>query len=181
MMSGVPLETCWAFNKLWNNKFYYKAASCWYFYWASDSWVGLLSCFYSGKWQTFLLMSAVNCLYLLILLLIHCPVTRRDILWTADYITKYTNKWTGTLFVTALYELKVTENKEAALPNYVTRFLRTLLKDEISPAKLPGIVHKLQLNSCKIISTGDFLRTTVGKYLHHKTGTFCAASTCSTF
>jgi len=32
-MSGVPLETCWAFKKLWNNKFYYKAASCWYFYW----------------------------------------------------------------------------------------------------------------------------------------------------
>ena len=33
MMSGMPLETCWGFNKLWNNKFYYKAASCWYFYW----------------------------------------------------------------------------------------------------------------------------------------------------
>ena len=33
MTSGVPLETCWAFKKLWNNKFYYKAASCWYFYW----------------------------------------------------------------------------------------------------------------------------------------------------
>ena len=33
MMSGVPLETCWAFNKLWDNKFYYKAASGWYFYW----------------------------------------------------------------------------------------------------------------------------------------------------
>ena len=33
MMSGVPLETCWAFKKLWNNKFYYKAASCWYLYW----------------------------------------------------------------------------------------------------------------------------------------------------
>jgi len=33
MMSGVPLETCWAFKKLWNNKFHYKAASCWYFYW----------------------------------------------------------------------------------------------------------------------------------------------------
>jgi len=32
-MSGMPLETCWAFNKRWNNKFYYKAASCWYFYW----------------------------------------------------------------------------------------------------------------------------------------------------
>ena len=43
MMSGVPLETCWAFNKLCNNKFYYKAASCWYFYWVTlrctDPWV----------------------------------------------------------------------------------------------------------------------------------------------
>jgi len=33
MMSGVPFDTCWAFKKLWNNKFYYKAASCWYLYW----------------------------------------------------------------------------------------------------------------------------------------------------
>ena len=33
IMSCVPLETCWAFKKLWNNKIYYKAASCWYFYW----------------------------------------------------------------------------------------------------------------------------------------------------
>jgi len=33
MMSGMPLETCWAFNKIWNNKFYYKVSSCWYFYW----------------------------------------------------------------------------------------------------------------------------------------------------
>jgi len=24
-------------NKLWNNKFYYKAASCWYFYWVPPS------------------------------------------------------------------------------------------------------------------------------------------------
>jgi len=24
-------ETCWAFNKRWNNKFYYKVASCWLF------------------------------------------------------------------------------------------------------------------------------------------------------
>jgi len=46
MISGVPLETCWAFNKLWNNKFYYKAASCWHFYWAilrcTDSWISKL-------------------------------------------------------------------------------------------------------------------------------------------
>jgi hypothetical protein len=31
MMSGMPLETCWALNKLWNNKFCYKVASCWLF------------------------------------------------------------------------------------------------------------------------------------------------------
>jgi hypothetical protein len=31
MMRGVPLEAFWAFNKLWNNKFYYKVASCWLF------------------------------------------------------------------------------------------------------------------------------------------------------
>ena len=27
----VPLETCWAFNERWNNKFCYKVASCWLF------------------------------------------------------------------------------------------------------------------------------------------------------
>jgi hypothetical protein len=31
MMSGVSLETCWAFNERWNNKFYYKVTSCWLF------------------------------------------------------------------------------------------------------------------------------------------------------
>ena len=31
MMSGVPLETHWAFNKLWSNKFSYKVASGWLF------------------------------------------------------------------------------------------------------------------------------------------------------
>jgi hypothetical protein len=31
MMSGMPLETCWACNKFWNNKLYYKVASCWLF------------------------------------------------------------------------------------------------------------------------------------------------------
>jgi hypothetical protein len=31
MMNGMPLETCSAFNKLWNDKFYYKVASCWLF------------------------------------------------------------------------------------------------------------------------------------------------------
>jgi hypothetical protein len=29
MMSGVPLETCSDFNKLWNNKFYYKMHGAW--------------------------------------------------------------------------------------------------------------------------------------------------------
>jgi len=31
MMSGMQLETCWAFNEQWNNKFCYKVASCWLF------------------------------------------------------------------------------------------------------------------------------------------------------
>jgi len=31
MMSGVSLETCWAINKHWNNKFWYTVASCWLF------------------------------------------------------------------------------------------------------------------------------------------------------
>jgi len=31
MMSGMLLETCWAFNERWNNTFYYKVASCWLF------------------------------------------------------------------------------------------------------------------------------------------------------
>jgi len=31
MMSGVPLETCWAFNERWNDKFCCKVASCWLF------------------------------------------------------------------------------------------------------------------------------------------------------
>jgi hypothetical protein len=31
MMSGVPLETCWAFNERWNNKFWYTVASRWLF------------------------------------------------------------------------------------------------------------------------------------------------------
>jgi len=29
MMSDIPLETCWAFNKLRNIKFRYQVASCW--------------------------------------------------------------------------------------------------------------------------------------------------------
>jgi len=31
MMSGMLLETCWAFNERWINEFYYKVASCWLF------------------------------------------------------------------------------------------------------------------------------------------------------
>jgi hypothetical protein len=31
MMSGVPLEICWAVNECLNNKFRYKVASCWLF------------------------------------------------------------------------------------------------------------------------------------------------------
>jgi hypothetical protein len=58
MVSGMPLETCWAFNKFWNNKFYYKVASCWlfllvYLLWTIDfkfSWWLRLSLWSSELW-----------------------------------------------------------------------------------------------------------------------------------
>ena len=54
MMSGVPLETCWAFSKLWNNKFYYKTVYFWYFYWVilrcTDPWILKSSVFICNKW-----------------------------------------------------------------------------------------------------------------------------------
>jgi len=31
MMSGMPLETCWAFSERWNSRFCYRVASCWLF------------------------------------------------------------------------------------------------------------------------------------------------------
>jgi hypothetical protein len=30
---GIPLKTCWAFSKFWNNKFYYKLHLVGYCYW----------------------------------------------------------------------------------------------------------------------------------------------------
>jgi hypothetical protein len=33
VMGNVSPETCWAIKKHWNNKFYYTAASCWFFLW----------------------------------------------------------------------------------------------------------------------------------------------------
>jgi len=44
-MRGMPFETCWAFNERWNNKFYYKVASCWLF---------LLIHFSLSLWQAWL-------------------------------------------------------------------------------------------------------------------------------
>jgi hypothetical protein len=35
MMSGMPLEACWAFNERWNNKFYYKLNLVGYFSWVT--------------------------------------------------------------------------------------------------------------------------------------------------
>ena len=33
LMGGVSPESFWAIKKHWNNKFYYKVASCWFFLW----------------------------------------------------------------------------------------------------------------------------------------------------
>ena len=55
MMSGMPLETCWAFNERWNNKFYCKIASCWLFllshttmHWSMN--IKLKNCLISLRW-----------------------------------------------------------------------------------------------------------------------------------
>ena len=43
MMSGMPLETYWAFNERWNNKFCYKVAFCWLFLLRQQSF-GIVKC-----------------------------------------------------------------------------------------------------------------------------------------
>jgi hypothetical protein len=39
MISCMPFETCWAFNKLWNNKLCCKVASCWLFLLIQSYWI----------------------------------------------------------------------------------------------------------------------------------------------
>ena len=58
MMSGIPLETCWAFNVLWNNKFRYQVPSCWllllsYGWFCSEIYIALI------YWAVVLYLSAV--------------------------------------------------------------------------------------------------------------------------
>ena len=56
MMSGVSHETCWAIKKHKNNKFYYTAASCWFFLWdlCYDARI--------HEHQTFKVLLKINCL-----------------------------------------------------------------------------------------------------------------------
>jgi hypothetical protein len=60
MMSGMPLETCWAFYKFWNKEFYYKDAYWWLFLlihkhlfgkpeWEETTWKILLILFYNVR------------------------------------------------------------------------------------------------------------------------------------
>ena len=44
MMSDVPLEKCWAFNKRWNNKFYYKVRLVGCFYWFNFIFLFVILC-----------------------------------------------------------------------------------------------------------------------------------------
>ena len=57
LMSGVSLETCWAIEKHWNNKFYYTVASCWLFlydlYYVADPCTSSLSVEFSRDKQSF--------------------------------------------------------------------------------------------------------------------------------
>jgi hypothetical protein len=57
MMSGLPLETCWAFNERWNNKFCYKVESCWLFL--------LNQIYYDGPIQRISLRLGFNCVQFL--------------------------------------------------------------------------------------------------------------------
>ena len=56
MMSGILLETCWAFNEQWNNKFCYKVASCWLFLLNHSMWTlrcpGITSSVMNPMWTT---------------------------------------------------------------------------------------------------------------------------------
>jgi hypothetical protein len=51
MMSGMSIETCWAFNKLWNNKFYYKlhlvGYFCYFILQCTDPWISIFNCLFS--------------------------------------------------------------------------------------------------------------------------------------
>jgi hypothetical protein len=40
VMSGMPLETCWASNERWSDEFWYGIASCWLFLLSENLWYG---------------------------------------------------------------------------------------------------------------------------------------------
>ena len=64
MMSGMSLETCWTFNKFWNNKFYYKVAACWLFLLVISYFV--YNCFWQSLPLQFILLfplSLDSCIY----------------------------------------------------------------------------------------------------------------------
>jgi len=60
MMSGVPLETGSAFNKLWNNKFYYKFASVWLFLLIHTAMYGSIHIKYPAKFFLELVIFQTN-------------------------------------------------------------------------------------------------------------------------
>jgi hypothetical protein len=71
MMNGVPLETCWAFNERWNNKFYYKVTSYWLFLLSHTAMHGSMSiklfisinCSTCFRWFLHPSSGAQNCTY----------------------------------------------------------------------------------------------------------------------
>jgi hypothetical protein len=88
-MSGVPLETCWAFNERWNNKFYYKVASCWLFLLSHTTMHGSMNMKYSHnllfdamfKILTRVLMQVQSFGYILYILYILCILFIQYILY----------------------------------------------------------------------------------------------------
>jgi hypothetical protein len=87
-----------SFIKHWNNKFYYKAGSCWYFYWVH------YNCVYS-LWETvggitfvpnlaYLLQCAIVCNFLRIVYIIHIfPYASQVSASDTDYIPGFHGRW----------------------------------------------------------------------------------------
>ena len=82
MMSGMPLETWWAFNKRWNDKFYYKVASCWLFWLIHTAMHGSMNIKYTY-------MPNFKCWFSLLIVAKHFYPVRFYIAWYSRYKTFY--------------------------------------------------------------------------------------------
>jgi hypothetical protein len=111
MMSGVPLETFWAFSKLWNNKLYYKTSSGWYFYWVIyDARIHE----YENYWTC--LQYSILCMGIFSLLSIMFPFS------SVEYLAEYTRTNDSWLH-TAIRFSKICLSVRKLMPRYLYYYL----------------------------------------------------------